>query len=713
MAGKDAVLARLTEADVQRIYAGLGVERFGSGGDGHWRVRSPFRDDRHPSLSIRKVDGVWSDKATGEGGSIFDAIMKRRGGTFTDALEEVARLVGLAGSTVGTREQAATAPVVTEQPEQPEQPEEPREKRRPVLPRAIYPYHDENGELLYEVVRVEEEGKKKRFMARRPARQDEESRKGWVWSLGNGRRVLYRLPEILAAEPWEWIFVVEGEKDADRLRQHGLVATTNAFGAGSWEASFAESLANRAVVVLADNDEAGRQHAEAVVASLRGVAHSVRVPKLLGVPPGGDISDWLDAGGDISTLGRLVELTSCEPRDVPPSAGPATDTAAAEGNEALKPASRARVRRMSEVPPQDVHWLWQDWLPLGKLTLMGGHVGAGKSTLAAGFAALLSRGLPWPGDEERAAAAGELGPAHSIFLLGEDAADDTLRPRLDQLGANPNYVLTLDAIVDDDGRERMFTLRNHLEELEAAIVEYEARLVVLDPLNSYMGSANSNDEGDVREVLTPLLRVAERAGCAVLGIGHVGKPSAGGRRMPQQMLLGSTAFIAVARSIMMTAKIPETERNVLASVKSNLSRFPAPLEWSRPDNGPLIWHGPATHSIDAILGGIPGTLRPEPREDAEDLLRVLLADGPVASREVEAAASELGISEFSIKRARKELGVQTRRLGGSNGGWYLMLEDADWDDFVAGQSTPSSEQDDGLTLPSSPDPIPATSREDA
>lgn len=165
---------------------------------------------------------------------------------------------------------------------------------------ATYAYVDADGRLLYQAVRFEP----KRFLQRRP-----DGHGGWIWSLGEVPRVLYRLPDLLAADPDASLFVCEGEKDADRLRALGLVATTNAMGASAWRPEYTESLRGRRVVILPDNDDPGRSHAQKIAQSLDGVATSVTVVELPGLPPKGDVSDWLDAGHGVEDLRALVDAT--------------------------------------------------------------------------------------------------------------------------------------------------------------------------------------------------------------------------------------------------------------------------------------------------------------------------------------------------------------------------------------------------------------------
>lgn len=146
--------------------------------------------------------------------------------------------------------------------------EQPRPEQASSRIVATYDYTDENGKLLFQVCRFEP----KKFSQRRP-----DGRSGWIWNLQGVRRVLYRLPEVVKAEQ---VFVCEGEKDADRLRSLGLVATTAPMGAGKWRPEYSEALRGKHVVILPDADEPGREHARQVAASLHGVAASVKVVNL-------------------------------------------------------------------------------------------------------------------------------------------------------------------------------------------------------------------------------------------------------------------------------------------------------------------------------------------------------------------------------------------------------------------------------------------------
>lgn len=183
---------------------------------------------------------------------------------------------------------------------------------------VAYDYRDEQGELLFQTLRM----KPKRFLQRRP-----DGKGDWIWKLGNTRRVLYRLPELIAADPRELVYMVEGEKDAERLAAMGAIGTTNPQGAGKWQDQFSEYLASRHVVIIPDNDPPdatkeserlkGQRHAMTVARSVQRHAASVRVLELPGLPSKGDFSDWADAGGTKEQLETLATNTPLYGTDNP------------------------------------------------------------------------------------------------------------------------------------------------------------------------------------------------------------------------------------------------------------------------------------------------------------------------------------------------------------------------------------------------------------
>jgi hypothetical protein len=232
---------------------------------GECRVRCPFHKDADPSLSLNLPKGLWYCFACCIGGGLIAFEQHRNGGTPAEAWEAVLKRLGLPASN-GMRADA-----------------------------QLYDYTDEKGRLLYQVVRWFP----KDFKQRRP-----DGKGGWIWKLDGARRVPYRLSDVLSAQR---VFVPEGEKDVETLRASGLEATTNSGGAGKWRPEFREHFKSKEVVILPDNDEPGRAHAERVAASLHPVAAWVKVLALPGLDERGDVSDWLAKGGE-NTKERLLRL---------------------------------------------------------------------------------------------------------------------------------------------------------------------------------------------------------------------------------------------------------------------------------------------------------------------------------------------------------------------------------------------------------------------
>ena len=238
-------------------------------GPGPWETRCPAHEDGRPSLSVSR----------GDDGRV---LLRCQRGCET---EDVVRALGLTLRDLFPPDEKQKTT---------------RAKKPPLGPIVeTYDYVDERGQLLYQVTRHDP----KDFRQRRP----DPSGSGWSWKLGDVRRVLYRLPEVLeAAAAGGRVYVVEGEKDADRLRALGLVATTCAQGAGKWRAEYSEALRGAGVVVLPDADPVGRDHAAQVATATHGLAATVKVVELPGLPPKGDVSDWLDAGGTGDELREIA-----------------------------------------------------------------------------------------------------------------------------------------------------------------------------------------------------------------------------------------------------------------------------------------------------------------------------------------------------------------------------------------------------------------------
>lgn len=288
---------------------------------GGYQVRCPAHDDKKASLNIR--EGERGLLIYCHAGCTVKSVLDKLGLRHDDIFYEAR--VGNGQSrprlaVIGMNAQGGEPVTAVPVPPKPARSQfmqvVPPERGRADLNAArlvqTYDYRDENGHLLYQVVRYEP----KDFRQRRP---DPERPGQWIWKLEGVRRVLYRLPEILQAHPDATVWIVEGEKDADALAAQGFVATSSVGGAGKWKPEYAESLRDRDVVVIPDNDEPGRDHAEAIRQSLLNIARSVHVLHLPGLPLKGDVSDWLAIEGqDAERLAIVAEESVAHYRVEPP-----------------------------------------------------------------------------------------------------------------------------------------------------------------------------------------------------------------------------------------------------------------------------------------------------------------------------------------------------------------------------------------------------------
>lgn len=573
------------------------------------------------------------------------------------------------------------------------------QRRRGTLA-ATYDYRDERGTLLYQAVRYADP---KGFLQRRP---DPDGRGrgggGWRWKLDGVRRVPYRLPQVLAAlaaDPAATIFLVEGEKDADRLAGLGLVATTTAEGATNprhTAAELATVVRGRRVVVVQDMDASGDIYARDALKYLREHTAAIavlRLPRLVHLPTHGlDVSDWLDDpqyGGTVEELGALAEEALEHATEQPKMPDGAKDAPSAytgpmgifdEGGHLWR-----GVRRLSEVTPETVRWLWPGRIPLGKVTLIEGDPDLGKSLACADLAARVTTGRAMP-DGSRGELAGM--PAGVVIASAEDDAADTIRPRFDAASGDASRVLTLDSVprvsTREDGSteetEGTFCIPGDLGWLREVMTHIGARLVVLDPLVAYLppGQINSWRDQDVRAALAPLGKLAAEMGAAIVCVRHLIKANGSAPTNPLYRGGGSIGIIGAARSALLAAldpDDPDQRRRILARVKGNLAAPVPALEYRievTPAQVPyVVWEGPTAHTAAQLLAAPTDAESKSETDEAVEWLRAVLteAGGSLPARDVQAHAKREGISEKVLRSARLRICERPQREGfGGAGG---------------------------------------------
>ena len=299
-----------------------------------------------------------------------------------------------------------------------------------------------------------------------------------------------------------------------------------------------------------------------------------------------------------------------------------------------------KIIRMSDVELTPVEWLWKPYLPFGKLSVLQGNPGEGKTYFAMHLAAACTNGKLLPNMER-------MEPFNVIYQTAEDGLGDTVKPRLIEAGADLDRVLVID---DSDVQ---LTLSD--ERIEKAIVENNARLVIIDPIQAYLGAdVDMNRANEVRPIFMRLGQVAQRTGCAILLIGHLNK-AAGMQSL--QRGLGSIDIAAAVRSVMFIGKLKhDPTMRILTHEKSSLAPPGASLAFSLGDESGFSWVGEYDITADEMLSGIEPQ-RETKTQQAKDLICALLAGGKqVLSEDIDKAALERGIPGRTVRDAKRELG---------------------------------------------------------
>ncbi|MEQ8784808.1 MAG: AAA family ATPase [Pirellulaceae bacterium] len=334
----------------------------------------------------------------------------------------------------------------------------------------------------------------------------------------------------------------------------------------------------------------------------------------------------------------------------------------------------AILQGLAGVTRELLDWLWPGRISLGKLTLLAGDPGLGKSFVTLDMAARVSRGDGWPDMPLFKQTPGDV-----VLLSAEDDVGDTIAPRLDKAGADSDHIFTLEGIEHQDAKtgkmnKRWFSLESDLPRLDEALAQFpDIRLVVIDPIAAYLGNVDSHKNAEVRGLLAPLAELAGRHRVAIVTVTHLSK-SGGSKAVYRAM--GSLAFAAAARAVWAIVKDQDDhERRLFLPGKLNLAKDPDGLAY-RIRDGRVEWEPDPVrlHADDAFAaetreaGG--RSNRGGERRDAAAWIREQLANGPVPSSQMITDAKENGISERTLRRAYSELGGRSKKEGGQ---WFWCL----------------------------------------
>lgn len=334
--------------------------------------------------------------------------------------------------------------------------------------------------------------------------------------------------------------------------------------------------------------------------------------------------------------------------------------------------------KASEIQAKPIRWLWKGRIARGKVSMLAGNPGLGKSQITASLAAIVSTGGVWPVDRTQC----ERG--NVVILSAEDDPADTIRPRLEAAGADLERVIILDGIIrHTDGSGRALSLKSDMDRLDDTLIAIgDVALVVIDPITAYLGDVDSHKNAEIRGSLAPLSDLAAEHATAVLCVSHLNK-SGGSDAMLR--VTGSLAFVAAARAAFLVAKDKENEaRRLFLPMKNNIGNDRTGLAFEVQsaqmkssagliDTSRVMWEAEAvtvTADEAMISRGDPderGAL-----EDAKTFLREVLKDGAIASKQVRAEAAEAGYSWRTIRRAKDELQITPTKTR-FDGGWEWSL----------------------------------------
>lgn len=334
------------------------------------------------------------------------------------------------------------------------------------------------------------------------------------------------------------------------------------------------------------------------------------------------------------------------------------------------------LTRVSDVMAQEISWLWRVRIALGKVTVIAGPPGLGKSQLTAFLAAMVTTGGAWPNDEG-------LAPMGAVIMLScEDDIADTIRPRLEAAGADVSKVHVVEGVNSKGGDRKVFSVKQDMPLLEEALDRVEGvNLVVIDPITAYLDGSDSHNTGDVRAALAPLQELAMRRGIAVVVVSHLNKSGGQGRSV--NAVTGSIAFVAASRATFLVEKdAEEPERRFLLEVKNNLAKSDGlafRIRERKLPNGipaPYLEFEPGTVEItaDEALGQGGGSGRGgSALQDASLFIIEQLRGGPVPAAEMQRRAEQEGIARKTLRKAQADLGVISRKDTGANGVWIWSL----------------------------------------
>ena len=314
-----------------------------------------------------------------------------------------------------------------------------------------------------------------------------------------------------------------------------------------------------------------------------------------------------------------------------------------------------KIFSMDMIKAEEIKWLWYPYIPYGKITIIQGDPGEGKTTFILKLAAMLSLGKCFGNGEEIEIQE----PVNIIYQTAEDGLADTIKPRLTEAEADCTKIL----VIDDSEK----SLHMQDERIEQAIKKVNAKVLVLDPIQAYLGEkVDMNRANEAREVTKHLASIAERTGCAIILIGHMNK---GGGTKAAYRGIGSVDFYAIARSVLLVGKVPDNEEiRAVCQIKNNLAQEGNTMAFSLGEEG-FHWIGKYDISAEELLSGFSNGNK---KERAETFLKSILEKHETyPANEIFIQGKKQGISKRTIENVKQELGIKSVRVGT---GWHWSIK---------------------------------------
>ena len=589
-----------------------------TGSGKQYSAKCPAHDDRKASLSVSE----------GEDGRI---LLNCHAGC---SAEEICGALGIKVSDLFSKRS--------------EPPQKVQNSRSKVI--AEYVYTDLNGKPVSKKLRYAN----KAFCWLKPDGNDK-------WTKGrNGQAPLYNQ---FSANSCEHLCVVEGEKDVETLRRFNIPAVSLPDGAKSkWLEEYTNFFFARRVYIIQDNDTPGKEFARFVARNINGSAQSIKIIDLSQIwdnmPEHADISDY------VSEFPREWETKFNELVSNTAEWSAVEDEKAEQG-----------IIQLSDVEATKTDWLWKPYIPKGKITLMTADPGTGKTYFCLYLCAQVSTGRPFYGEETPYKE-----PQKAVYQTAEDGIADTIKPRLIPMNPNFKNIFTI-----DESKKGLSFADEEDKRIENALKTYRPALMVFDPLQAYLGAdVDMHRANEVRPVLSRLAILAEKYNCAILLIMHNSKMSS---NKALYRGLGSIDIPAISRSMLMLGKNPDNPGEiVLCQEKSSLAAHGKSILFRIcPEFGGIVFDGFSELTADEILSPKKQSRdKPSVTKDqaTEELLQLIGERNYCELEEVQQLQEETGISERTMYRAKKDLGIDTVSIGYSiNKHTYWITPEVDKAEF--------------------------------